>query len=205
MGFWDLFKKRKPENSSLKNQGIKSKEDIYQMAFEKISQTPPSQRFVSGVVFDAVRNQHEPISQIVHSNNPGEVLELSKFFRMTYMAFLKNPGIFGCIPCPIKAENDTNPTQWNMEICPLENKDAAVICYMPIQNNTLAARMFGIIFGSSGDGYYYCTINKDETVASDIMRNGAGLGTKKVGDIKGSGFDLRDRFLDCMQSDYYAS
>ena len=74
---------------------------------------------------------------------------------------------------------------------------------MPIQHNTVEARIVGIIFSDKGDGYYYCMLNKGEDNVSGVIRNKAMLGIGRVGAISGLGFELMNSFLNCMKQDYY--
>ncbi len=84
-----------------------------------------------------------------------------------------------------------------------ENGDYAALLFMPIDNDIYAARIAGIIFSDSGDGYYYCMVNKDSETTSIVKRNLAMVGIKDIGEVKGFGFSLMKGFLGCIKTDFY--
>lgn len=203
MGFLDFFKSKKQKPQPSAEQQFNSKEDIFRMVFEQMSQRAPSDHFASGAVFDIVRSQHAAFEQFVRAN---DVMSVLKFFRGSYLAFCNDPSIVN-LPKSIidMRNNDTDPTHWNADTFQLSNGNAAAQCFMPVQSDTLEARIFGIVLGKDGDGYYYCMLNKDENVPSEVKRNVPFLGTQTVGSVKGRGFDLMNAFLACMEKDFNAT
>ena len=101
-------------------------------------------------------------------------------------------------------KEDTDYRQWNTDIFPLESGDFAALCYMPVSNNELEARIIGIILSEGGDGYYYCMLKKDENETSTVFRNRSIQGITVAGEVKGRGFDLMHAFLNCIQEDFSA-
>ena len=146
---------------------------------------------------------------MVRSN---DVMELRKFFINAYIAFLNNPGIVGLPREFVNEEkNDTDiknlVTTMNTDTFNFENGDAAALCYMPVQNDLLEARMIGVILGKNGDGYYYCMLNKDKNAVSPVKCNKAVTmeGIQQVGEVKGRGFELMNDFLSCIKNDFYST
>ena len=92
-------------------------------------------------------------------------------------------------------KNDTDPRGWNTDIFDLQSGDVVALCYMPIIDQTFDARIIGVVLGQKGDGYYYCNLNKDNRIGSDVMRNKAILGIEKAGEVNGRGFELMKAFL----------
>ncbi len=187
-----LFKKKK-ENMT--------KEEWLRKVVEKESQKPPSKLFVSGAVFDISKKTREAFIEAVSTNDSGSLL---KFFDYSYSVFLKNPA---CAGIPINwinaSYNDTDPATWNADCFQLSGGDYAALLFMPIQDKSLSARIVGIIFSDKGDGYYYSMLNSDENKPSDVNRNMEFQGIHKVGEVKGSGFELMNSFLECIKTDYY--
>ncbi len=105
------------------------------------------------------------------------------------------------IPVDMEKE-DTDYQEWNADIFQLENGDNVALCYIPIQNDELSARIIGIILNENGDGYYYCMLNKDENEPSAVFRNGGFSGLSLAGEVKGSVFELMNDFLNCIQEDF---
>lgn len=201
MKLFDFFKKKEQPAKSLHAQDNVLKEDIIKMILEQQSQRSPSEQFASGAVFDISRQQREAFWQMVRSN---DVKSLWRLFANAYDLFLGNPGIVGFSPNMVNPDhNDTDPRTWNVDIFNLSNRDYVAMCFMPIQHETFAARIVGILFSDTGDGYYYCMLNKDESISSDVLRNKAIYGVEKIGEVKGLGFELMNDFLDCIKKDYY--
>lgn len=179
-----------------------SKEELFETLFEQMKQVSPSERFASGAVFDIVRQCHEDFEKTILSE---DAMALKVFFIKAYIAFCKNPQIVNFPPELVNANNnDTDPRVWNTDIFNLEDGSAAALCYMPVSQETIEARIIGIILGSKGDGYYYCMLNKDESMASEIKKNNAMRGIATIGTVNGRGFDLMHSFLDSIRSDYCA-
>ena len=200
MGFFD-FLKRKPTPQKAKEPTI-SKEDIFRDIFAKMAEQSPSQRFVQGSVFDLVRQNHDRFAHAVISN---DLRFLQSFFIKGYGLYLDNPSALGAIPAMVnKNNNDTNPMAWNMSVFPLNNGDSAFLCFMPVQDNATEARIFSVIIGSRGDGYYYCMLSKDITQPSEVIRNKAMAGIETIGFVNGRGFELMDNFLERIKMNYYA-
>ena len=91
----------------------------------------------------------------------------------------------------VNAENnDTDPMMWNTDIFPLSDGDMAALCFMPVEDEQTAARVFGVILSKDGDGYYYCMVDKDETVPCEVKRNKAMQGIEDIGSVEGRGLEL---------------
>jgi hypothetical protein len=211
MGFFDLFKKKSqtPESPAAENQSTadtsvpSSKDGVYEWLFEQMSQRSPSQHFAQGSVFDMVRNVHSIFETIVRKK---DVSLVHIFFTNAYLAFCEHPenaGFFN--PNALNVDrNDTNPQTWNTDIIGLKGDDVVALCFMPVQDQTIEARIIGIVIGEKGDGYYYCNLKKDKSASSDVMRNKAQFGIKKAGEVQGRGFELMEAFTDCISNNYYA-
>lgn len=201
MGLFDFFK-RKKEPSPKDNLQNKSKDEIYQMIFQGMAQESPSRHFVAGTVFDFARQNRSAIEYALKS---GDLLRVQMLFINGYLKYLNDPRSMGGIPGIVdKEKNDTDPRGWNLSVKTLRNGDQAILLYMPIENARLSARIVGIVFGGRGDGYYYCMLNKDENMQSEVVRNKAMAGIETVGAVKGRGFELMESFVDCIRRDYYA-
>ena len=125
-------------------------------------------------------------------------------FAQAYQLYLSDPAALGEIPQLVdRTRNDTNPSMWNVDIVQMEHGDYAVLCFMPVQNDELIARVVGIAVSEQGDGYYYCMLNKDDAAESDVIRNNAMQGIERVGSVKGLGFELMQAFVECMKNDFY--
>lgn len=210
MAFFRFFKKKKASDSAASTppasekedaiDGTIKREDAIKMVFEKImSEKPPSEHFASGSIFDITRLAHDELVQLVQSNDPGL---LHDFFANAYLLFCHNPQIVGFTPTMVDLQkDDTDVCQWNTSILTLSTGEAVALCYMPIQHDTLAARIVGIVIGKDGDRYYYCMLQKDEDAVSNVMRNKASLGIAMIGTVSGRGFELMGRFLDCIEQD----
>lgn len=186
---------KKKRSSSISEKG--KKEDILKLILEQMGQKTPSEHFASGAIFDITRNMHSNFEQIVRSNNPSA---LHEFFSGAYMMFCNNPQIVGFTPAIVDInKNDTDPRSWNADVFTFSTGEAITLCYMPIQHDTLAARIIGIAIDDDGDRYYYCMLNKDMNVLSDVIQNKAMLGVEKIGEIKGQGSDLMKSFLNCIK------
>ena len=165
--------------------------------FEEIAQQSPSELFASGAVFDIVRQNRDVFEQIVRSN---DALSLQQFFMEAYVLFCTSPEAVGFPSEMVDINNnDTDPRFWNADTFNLENGEAAALCYLSIQSDSLEARIVGIVLSDQGDRYYYCMLSKDEDVFSDVMQNKALDGIAKVGEVKGRGFELMYDFLGCME------
>ncbi|MGN0747349.1 MAG: hypothetical protein ACI4ML_11785 [Aristaeellaceae bacterium] len=203
MGFFNLCKKKKTASKPSSLDNTNSREELYNNLLKQMALRTPSDLFVSGAVFDFTRLQHDVFEKIVRSGN-GPMLE--RFFMDAYILFWHNPSIVGMPKnFVIEGENDTNLKSWNFDIFPFQNGDVAVLCFIPIQNNSLEARIIGIILSEFGDGYYYCMLNKDKSAASTVIRNKAMHGISHVGEVKGRGFELMKSFLSCIKNDFYSA
>lgn len=194
MGLFDFFKKKSvvtaPTNSS------PSKSDILKELMQKMSKEAPSKHFASGAIFDITRKTHDVFTQIVNSS---DAMALRNYFAHFYSAFCEHPEIVGMTPAMIDAKmNDTNPITWNADVISLSTGEKIALCFMPISDEILAARIFGIVLGNTEDRYYYCMLNKDEDMLSDVIQNKAMLGIEKIGSVKGLGFELMNNFVNCI-------
>lgn len=77
--------------------------------------------------------------------------------------------------------------------------------YIPVENEDITARIVGIIFSDTEDGYYYCMLSKDEEASSEVLRNMGWDGVHPAGNAEGRGFELMDSFLECITTDFYES
>ena len=201
MGIFSFFKKKNSDPQPANMPKNASKEDIIRMIMEQQSQKSPSDHFASGAVFDICRQQRDAFYTAARSN---DAVSLLRLFVNSYSLFLDNPQVVGFMPDMVnRNNNDTNPATWNANVINLQPGDYAVLLFMPIQDNTLAARIVGIVFGNKGDGYYYCMLNKGEENASDVIRNNGMFGLVTVGTARGLGLDLMNSFLNCVDQDYY--
>ncbi len=205
MGLFDFFKKKKTapaadvhSTMSADINATMSKEEIIKAIMQNMKQKTPSEHFASGAVFDISRQNHAQFANIVHSNN---AMALKSFFANAYVTFCNQPQIVGFSESMVdKKRNDTNPGTWNADIMSLPSGEKIALCFMPIANEMYTARIIGIVLGDSEDKYYYCMLNKDEKVPSDVIRNKAMLGTEKVGTVKGLGFELMHSFTECIKN-----
>lgn len=200
MGLFSFLKRKQTPPKSAGSDELKA--DIINSIFSQMAEQSPSRHFVAGTVFDVVRLNHDRFAAAVTTC---DMRFLKMLFISAYTEYLNNPSAFGGIPNIVnKEKNDTNPMSWNMNVQRLANGDTAFLCFMPIQNDTLMARIFGIILGSRGDGYYYCMLNKNQNQPSDVIRNKAMAGIETVGAVSGLGFELMNNFLGCITNNYYA-
>ncbi len=201
MSIWDLFGKNKKQPDATNRDNTVSKKDTYKEIFSELAKESPSKHFASGTIFDITRMNHDVIEKCVRMNYPKGIYKL---FTQSYQTYLSNPAAFGAIPQVVDgSRNDTDPTKWNIDIIQMANNDRAVLCFMPIRDEKLSARIVGIAVSDHGDAYYYCMLNKDETVESEVIRNKAMNGVERVGSVKGLGFKLMQDFIDCMKKDFY--
>lgn len=205
MCLFNWFKKEKTgvkatANNTNRSSGSVSKEDIFKMILEQQAQRTPSEHFASGAVFDISRQNREFFLEVLRSNN---AMALKQLFAKSYMQFLQHPECVGFTSQMVNQNaNDTNPAEWNADIFNLSNGTYAALLFMPVRNNSIAARIVGIIFGDKGDGYYYCMLNRNEKMPSSVYRNKAMLGISNIGEVKGLGFELMNSFLSIIKSDY---
>ena len=196
MGLFNLFKKK--TISMANDNAPNSREEIFRMIMQKMSQKTPSEHFASGAVFDITRQNHEQFVQIVNSCKASSLLI---FFINAYLAFCNQPQIVGLTQSMVDTNrNDTNPKMWNADIMTLSSGEKVALCFMPINNDVYEARIIGIVLGNSGDRCYYCMLNKDKNMLSDVIRNKAMLGVEKIGEVKGRGFDLMYNFVECINN-----
>lgn len=199
MGLFDKFKKKK-QAAPFHAQNA-SKEEIFKMILEQQAQRSPSEQFASGAVFDILRKEREIFEHVARANN---ALTLQKLFADAYSLFLNNPEVVGLSHNMVnKNNNDTDTWTWNADIFSLNEEDHAILLFMPVQDTAFTARIVGIILSRKGDGYYYCMLNKDEKIPSDVNRNKAMSGIEKIGEVKGLGFELMNSFLNCMKDNFY--
>ena len=159
MGFFDIFRKKTVPERKGPAQGPQSREDLFRALMEQMAQKSPSHHFVSGGVFDMVRQQHGTFEQLLRSRDVAGVLG---FFANAYITYCDTGGAGLAIPGIINVQyDDTDPRMWNADIFPLNNGDYAALCFMPVNDEAVEARIIGIILSQSGDGYYYCMLNKD--------------------------------------------
>ena len=202
MGIFDFFKKKKIASEVPEAPGAVSKEDIFKMMFEKMAQQSPSVQFASGSVFDIARQQRQILEQIIQSNN---AMSLLQWFVRAYDLFCDNPSVVGFTPGMVnKSNNDVKINEINADIIPLQNGDAAALCYMPVISDEHEARIIGIVLSGKGDGYYYCMLDKEASTYSDVIRNKAIHGIEKIGEVNGRGFELMNHFMTCIQADFYS-
>ena len=171
---------------------------------QDISEYPPSYYYAGGAVFDFVRIVHDEYEEVVRSSDLQKLQTLSIFYYNSYNLLLDEPEMVCSLPGLIDPEkNDTDATQWNVDVIPMDGDDMASLCFMPVDSDLYEARVFGIVLGSKGDGYYFSMINKDENAASEVYRNKGYEGVEKIGEATGRGFDLMDSFMAVVNDDYY--
>ena len=155
-------------------------------------------------MFDFVRIVHDEYEEVVRSSDLQKLQTLSIFYYNSYNLLLDEPEMVCSLPGLIDPEkNDTDATQWNVDVIPMDGDDMASLCFMPVDSDLYEARVFGIVLGSKGDGYYFSMINKDENAASEVYRNKGYEGVEKIGEATGRGFDLMDSFMAVVNDDYY--
>lgn len=202
MSFLSFFKKPKKSEPTPFSGDNLSKEDIFRKLLEQQASVPVSEQFVSGAVFDISRNNRDVFLSVVQSGN---ALSLCQLFAQSYALFLEHPECVGFTPQMIRKDtDDTDIREWNADVFDLSNGNYMALLYMPVQNDTYSARIVGIIFGEETDGYYYCMLNKDEQVLSDVNKNNGLLGIKKVGSVQGAGFELMRCFFQTIFKDFSA-
>lgn len=173
---------------------------------EALGKRPSSEVFATGAVFDLSRKYRDHYIKALQASNVPEVFGL---FRSTYALFLDQPEVIGMNQNMFNRNSaDTDPLKWNAGLSSGRGGDSIALCYMPVQSEKISARIFGIIFNQSGDekkdGYYFCMLNKaPQTRESEVLRNTGSAPHQKIGTIKGSGVDLMNAFLDCINADYY--
>lgn len=208
MGIFDFFNKKQkgqPQKQEIDLSKAKSKEELFRMAFAQVAQQSPSEMFARGAVFDYTRAHYDQFKSIVRAN---DALALWRFFMAAYGTYCNNPGSLGLTPAMVNPRNnDTNPANWNADTFTFPDGCAMGLCFMPIDNDKLEARIIGIVVNDnySRDGYYYCMLDKDKDLPSEVRRNNMMLGSEKVGEVKGRGFDLMDAFRDLIKENYTAS
>ena len=171
---------------------------------QDLSEYPPSYYYAGGAVFDFVRIVHDEYEEVVRSSDLQKLQTLSIFYYNSYNLLLDEPEMVCSLPGLIDPEkNDTDATQWNVDVIPMDGDDMASLCFMPVDSDLYEARVFGIVLGSKGDGYYFSMINKDENAASEVYRNKGYEGVEKIGEATGRGFDLMDSFMAVVNDDYY--
>ena len=171
---------------------------------QDLSEYPPSYYYAGGAVFDFVRIVHDEYEEAVRSSDLQKLQTLSMFYYNSYNLLLDEPELMCSFPGLIDPEkNDTDATQWNVDVIPMDGDDRASLCYMPVDSDLYEARVFGIVLGNKGDRYYFSMIDKDENAASEVYRNKGYEGVEKIGEVTGRGFDLMDSFMTVVNDDYY--
>ena len=202
MSFFKLFNRKKEASNHSVTPRTNAREEIYKNIFEKMAQKSPSEHFASGAVFDILRQQREVVEQIIRSNDSTALLN---WFVNAYNLFCTNPGVVGFTPAMVNTNNnDVKINEINADCFNLQNGDAGALCFMPIVSDEYAARIIGIVLGKEYDGYFYCMLDKDENVLSNVMRNKAMHGVEIVGEVNGSGVDLIHSFLGCILDSFYS-
>ena len=191
----DIFSKKKVQTPVTDN---KTTEYIFKKILEQMGQNPPSEHFASGAVFDLVRQNHDMFENIVHIRN---VSSLQLFFVKAYTLFCNQPQVVGFTSAMVdQSKNDTDPRMWNADIIQVASGEVIALCFMPIQHETLLARIVGIVLSDKGDQYYYCMLNKNTATFSDVIHNKAIQGIEKVGEVRGTGYELMNDFVNVINS-----
>lgn len=168
--------------------------------YSALFDVPPSDAFASGAVFDISRQNRELFLEVLQS---GDASLLRQLFEEAYALFKESPEVVGYTAEMIYEEKeDTNPQQCNADFFELSEGEYAALLYMPIENDELEARIAGIIFSETEDGYYYCMLSKDEETSSEVLRNMGWSGVRTAGNVEGRGFELMDSFLECITTDF---
>lgn len=162
-----------------------------------------SESFASGALLSFIKRRYELIEQILCKNS---VPALNEFIAEMYKVFCRSPEIGGYYRWNLDMDNnDTDPSQWSVEIVHLQTGEAAILLCMPVQDKLYAARMIGIIPREKNINYYYSMIWKEYKLPSDVKWNRDELGVEKVGEVKGSGPKLRESFLECISEAHATS
>lgn len=207
MAFFDFLKKKKLEKQKTVEKNNPKQTDerakFYKELMEEMQKKPLSEHFASGSIFDITRKFHGEFEECVRS---GDVSKIHLFIINSYLLFCEHPEVAGGMPNLVRKDlQDTDPRTWNTSFYSLKGNDVAVTCYMPIQNDNLAARMVGIILTDEGDAYYSCMLDKDEDVFSEVKRNKGWQGIETVGGVRGRGMNLANGFLNCIQENFYSA
>ena len=208
MSIFDLFRK-KPAKAGTPAPARKdppdedlpfNKDALFQMVFREMAFLSPSSLFVSGPVFDIIRQKHEHFAQILRSR---DVMGLQRFLIEAYLEFCREPGRFSSqAQSGLSIENsDTDPRRWNTDLMALPSGEPVALCYMPVQSDTSDAQILGVALGQEQDGCYFCTLAKDVSAPSDVMRSNGGSTVQKVGEVNGRGFELMNAFLAVIGAD----
>ena len=169
--------------------------------FEDMPALAPSEMFASGAVFDIYRQYRDEFKEVFDSGDPMLIWGVFAQAYDMYLEHLDENDFFGMIDVNV---DDTDPMEWNTDIFNLSEGDTAALLFMPVKNNdTIAARIVGIVTSDKEDGFYYCMLNADENITSDVKRNMSLAGVKYIGEVKGRGFELMNSFLECIKDDFY--
>ncbi|MBR5095293.1 MAG: hypothetical protein IK095_09365 [Oscillospiraceae bacterium] len=153
----------------------------------------PSLRFASEELFRSVSRERESFAQSVRAC---DVMGAHRAFVRYYLAYCQKLGVRGT--------GDTDPRRWNSDIVSLRPGEPAALCYMPVEDGAHAAEIVGVVIGQRGDGSYFCALKQDESEPSPVMRNEDQRTVRKVGEVRGRGFELMNAFVTCIRNDYYA-
>ena len=164
---------------------------------DALGRRPASEVYASRAVFDLSHLYRDHFIKALQAPDDRKLFDL---FRATYSLFMDQPEVVGLKQEMINRKNeDTDPTKWQVSRAATENGDPVTLCRMPIQNKTLSDRLTGIVFRDSGDEYYFCMLNKDEQIPSEVMRNTGSLPMEKAGTIQGTDAEAINRFLECIK------
>lgn len=189
------------EDNWLGMEKIFLQDETVRKIIEKQSKKAPSEDFAAFAVFKYIDKQHEEFEQIVRSINAGG---LKSFLTHSYNEFINNPESVGFTPALInKNNNDTAPEEWNTDIFKLKDGEYAVLLYMPIHNEVLAARLIGVVLTVKGDEHYYCFLNKDAQTSSAVFYRNGKNEIIKIGEVKGLGVELMHQFLGCIKNNFF--
>ena len=166
---------------------------------DALGRRPASEVFSSGAVFELSRLYRDHFLKALQASDDRKLFNL---FRALYSLFLDQPEIAGFTEAMINKKNeDTDPLKWVVSCASVPGGSVA-LCRMPIQNKLLSARLVGIIFSDSGDGYYSCMLNKNGSVPSEIIRNNGSLPSANAGAVTGTDSEVMSRFLDCIRKQW---
>ena len=164
-----------------------------------LGKPPASEVYVSGAVFELVRQYRD---HFLHAVKSGDDRKLFDLFRETYSLMIDQPETVGLTSEMFnKRSQDTDPLKWKASCASTPNGDAIAFCCMPVKNGALSARFIGIVFSDAGDRYYSCMLNRDAARPSGIMRSTESFPPEEAGTVSGPEPEAAAGFLRCIEED----
>ena len=161
-----------------------------------LGKPPASEVFASGAVFELSRQYRDHFLKALQSSDDRKLFEL---FRATFTLFMDQPESAGIQETAFNKKNeDTDPLTWIVSSSSAPD-GAVALCRMPVKSKTLSERLAGIVFRDAGDRYYYCMLNKDRNMPSEILRYEGSVPPVQAGVISGDDPEAADTFLRCVR------